>query len=72
MEEKYHFYVECFTNGKQVRNSFCPDWYGITEEQATWLCIGISVGMRFKYKHPKILCYKVKDNGEKVLYREQR
>ena len=72
MENKYNFHLEYFVNNRQVFNCFCPDWYGITENDMNHICIGAIVGMLFKYKHPVIYCYKVKENGEKVLFRTQR
>lgn len=72
MENKYNFHLEYFVNGRQISNGFSPDWYGITENDMNRICMGVSVGMRFKYKKPLIYCYKVMENGQRVLFRTQR
>ena len=66
---KNNYYLDITANGKPVSNDVLPSrhFYGVTNDQIQFLAIGLVIGLRARYKKPKIEVYKEK-NGEYKLY----
>ena len=66
---KNNYYLDITANGKPVSNDVLPSrhFYGVTNEQIQFLAIGLVIGLRARYKKPKVDVYKEK-NGEYKLY----
>ena len=70
---KANFKMKFFANGnKEVEFGFSNMFYGVEQEFAENVVLGICIGMRAKYKHPRVELYKVTEDGNEVLVREQR
>lgn len=69
--EKNNYYLEITANGKPVSNDVIPElfrnFYYVTDEQIQFLTLGLVIGLRARYKKPKVEVYKEK-NGERKLY----
>ena len=67
--EKNNYYLEITANGKPVSNDVIPSrhFYGVTDEQIKFVAIGLVIGLRARYKKPKVEVYKER-NGERKLY----
>ena len=67
--EKNNYYLEITANGKPFSNDVLPSrhFYGVTNEQIQFLAIGLVIGLRARYKKPKVEIFKEK-NGERKLY----
>ena len=66
---KNNYYLDITANGKTVSNDVLPSrhFYGVTNEQIQFLAIGLVIGLRARYKKPKVEIFKEK-NGERKLY----
>lgn len=66
--EKNNYYLEITANGKPVSKDVIPSrhFYGVTNEQIQFLAIGLVIGLRARYKKPKVEIYK-EVNGEYKL-----
>ena len=66
---KNNYYLDITANGKPVSNDVLPPrhFYGVTNEQIQFLAIGLVIGLRARYKKPKVDIFKEK-NGERKLY----
>lgn len=54
MKEKT-YKISCFSSsGKEIQTTMSPMWYGLTEEQARFIAIGISSGLKAKYKKVRV------------------
>ena len=66
--EKNNYYLEITANGTQVSNDVLPEsfrhFYEVTDEKIKFVTIGLVIGLRERYKKPKIEVYKEKTNGE--------
>ena len=66
--DKNNYYLEITANGAQVSNDVIPEsfrhFYEVTDEQIKFVTIGLVIGLRARYKKPKIEVYKEKTNGE--------
>ena len=66
--EKNNYYLEITANGAQVSNDVIPEsfrhFYEVTDEKIKFVTIGLVIGLRARYKKPKIEVYKEKTNGE--------
>ena len=47
-------------------------FYGISEERANAAAVGMVIGLREKYARPRVLVYRVNNDGTETLIREQR
>ena len=69
--EKNNYYLGITANGVPVSNDVLPEsfryFYEVTDEQIKFVTIGLVIGLRARYKKPKIEVYKEK-NGELKLY----
>ena len=67
--EKNNYYLAITANGKPVSNDVIPSrhFYGVTNEQIKFITLGLVIGLRARYKKPKVEVYKEK-NGEYKLY----
>ena len=67
--EKNNYYLEITANGTAVSNDVIPSrhFYGVTNEQIKFVTIGLVIGLRARYKKPKVEVYK-ESNGERKLY----
>ena len=69
--DKNNYYLEITANGTQVSNDVIPEsfrhFYGMTNEQMKFTTLGIVIGLRARYKKPKVEVYKER-NGERKLY----
>ncbi len=67
--EKNNYYLAITANGKPVSNDVIPSrhFYGVTNEQMKFITLGLVIGLRARYKKPKVEVYKEK-NGEYKLY----
>ena len=69
--EKNNYYLEITANGAPVSNDAIPGpirrIHGVTDEQIQFLTLGLVIGLRAKYKKPKVEIYK-EINGELELY----
>lgn len=69
--EKNNYYLAITANGKPVSNDVIPEslrhFYGMTNEQMKFTTLGIAIGLRARYKKPKVEIYKER-NGERKLY----
>ena len=63
--EKNNYYLAITANGKPVSNDVIPSrhFYGVTNEKIQFLAIGLVIGLRARYKKPKVEVYKER-NGE--------
>ena len=73
--EKNNYYLAITANGKPVSNDVLPEsfrhFYCVTDEQIQFLTLGLVIGLRAKYKKPKVEIYK-EENGEyKLCYTQQ-
>lgn len=68
--EKNNYYLEITANGKPVSNDVLPKsfryFYCMTDEQIKFATVGLVIGLRAKYKKPKVEIYK-EANGEYKL-----
>ena len=68
---KNNYYLDITANGKPVSNDVLPEsfryFYCMTDEQIKFTTMGLVIGLRARYKKPKIEVYKEK-NGEYKLY----
>ena len=73
--EKNNYYLKITANGAQVREDAIPGpirrIHGVTDEQIQFLTLGLVIGLRAKYKKPKVEIYK-EINGELELYYTQQ
>ena len=69
--EKNNYYLKITANGTQVTNDVIPEsfrhFYDLTNEQIKFTTLGIVIGLRARYKKPKVEIFKEK-NGERKLY----
>ena len=69
--DKNNYYLEITANGTQVSNDVIPEsfrhFYEVTDEQIKFVTIGLVIGLRARYKKPKVEVYKER-NGERKLY----
>ena len=69
--EKNNYYLEITANGTQVSNDVIPEsfrhFYEVTDEKIKFVTIGLVIGLRARYKKPKVEVYKER-NGERKLY----
>ena len=67
--ENNNYYLDITANGAAVSNDVLPSrhFYGVTNEQIQFLAIGLVIGLRARYKKPKVEIFKEK-NGERKLY----
>lgn len=65
--EKNNYYLEITANGKAVSNDVLPEsfrhFYRMTDEQIKFVTVGLVIGLRARYKKPKVEVYKER-NGE--------
>ena len=65
--EKNNYYLAITANGKPVSNDVLPEsfrhFYCVTDEQIKFVAVGLVIGLRARYKKPKIEVYKER-NGE--------
>lgn len=66
MKNNYH--IECYSRNKKINTGFCPDWFGITEDKIINISIGVSIGLRVKYKHPKIYVFQMHDDKKVLIH----
>ena len=68
---KNNYYLDITANGAAVSNDVLPEsfryFYCLTDEQIKFTTMGLVIGLRARYKKPKIEVYKEK-NGEYKLY----
>ena len=69
--EKNNYYLEITANRKPVSNDVLPMSFRhfccVTDEQMKFVAVGLVIGLRARYKKPKVEVYKEK-NGEYKLY----
>ena len=69
--DKNNYYLEITANGAQVSNDVIPEsfrhFYEVTDEKIKFVTIGLVIGLRARYKKPKVEVYKER-NGERKLY----
>ena len=69
--EKNNYYLEITANGTAVSNDVLPEsfrhFHCMTSEQIKFVAIGLVIGLRARYKKPKVEVYKER-NGERKLY----
>ena len=69
--EKNNYYLAITANGTPVSNDVLPEsfrhFYCVTNEQIKFVAVGLVIGLRARYKKPKVEVYKEK-NGERILY----
>ena len=69
--EKNNYYLAITANGTAVSNDVLPEsfrhFYCVTDEQIKFVAVGLVIGLRARYKKPKVEVYKEK-NGELKLY----
>ena len=69
--EKNNYYLAITANGTAVSNDVLPEsfrhFYCVTDEQIKFVTVGLVIGLRSRYKKPKVEVYKEK-NGELKLY----
>lgn len=69
--EKNNYYLEITANGTPVSNDVLPEsfryFYEVTDEQIKFVAVGLVLGLRARYKKPKVEVYKER-NGERKLY----
>ena len=69
--DKNNYYLVITANGAPVSNDVLPEsfrnFYGMTNEQMKFTTLGIVIGLRARYKKPKVEVYKER-NGERKLY----
>ena len=68
--EKNNYYLEITANGAPVSNDVLPEsfrhFYCVTDEQIKFTTLGLVIGLRARYKKPKVEIYK-EANGEYKL-----
>ena len=68
---KNNYYLDITANGKPVSNDVIPEslrhFYDLTNEQIKFTTLGLVIGLRARYKKPKVEIYK-EANGEYKLY----
>lgn len=69
--DKNNYYLKITANGAQVSEDAIPEssrhFHRITDEQIKFVTIGLVIGLRARYKKPKVEVYKER-NGERKLY----
>ena len=69
--DKNNYYLVITANGAPVSNDVLPEsfrhFYGMTNEQMKFTTLWIVIGLRARYKKPKVEVYKER-NGERKLY----
>ena len=65
--EKNNYYLAITANGTPVSNDVLPEsfrhFYCVTDEKMKFVTIGLVIGLRARYKKPKVEVYKER-NGE--------
>lgn len=73
--EKNNYYLEITANGTPVSNDVLPEsfrhFHCVTDEQIKFVTVGLVIGLRARYKKPKVEVYKER-NGELELYYTQQ
>lgn len=73
--EKNNYYLEITANGKPVSNDVIPEslrhFYGMTNEQIEYTTLGLVIGLRARYKKPKVEIYKEVNGEYKLCYTQQ-
>lgn len=64
---KQWYRIEMYASGRRVKNTIHPCFY-LTEEEVLKLAWGICIGMRVKYKVPKVEIYDTDNNLIKTCY----
>ena len=68
---KNNYYLDITANGAAVSNDVIPEslrhFYDMTNEQMKFTTLGLVIGLRARYKKPKVEIYK-EANGEYKLY----
>lgn len=68
--EKNNYYLKITTNGAAVSDDVIPEslrhFYDLTDEQIKFTTLGLVIGLRARYKKPKVEIYK-EANGEYKL-----
>ena len=66
--EKNNYYLDITANGTAVSNDVLPEssrhFHCMTNEQIKFVTIGLVIGLRARYKKPKVEVYKEKTDGE--------
>ena len=58
---------------KKIEQPRCAlTFYGVTDERADAAAVGMVIGLKEKYQSPRVLVYRVNEDGTETLYREQR
>lgn len=73
--EKNNYYLEITANGVQVSNDVIPEslrhFYDMTNEQMKFTTLGLIIGLRARYKKPKVEIYKEANGEYKFCYTQQ-
>lgn len=73
--EKNNYYLKITANGAQVSNDVIPEslrhFYGMTNEQMKFTTLGLVIGLRARYKKPKVETYKEANGEYKLCYTQQ-
>ena len=70
--EKNNYYLKITANGVTVSNDVIPEslrhFYGMTNEQMKFTTLGLAIGLRARYKKPKVEIYKEANGEYKYCY----
>ena len=70
--EKNNYYLAITANGTPVSNNVLSEsfrhFYCVTNEQIKFVAVGLVIGLRARYKKPKVEVYKETTGGELKLY----
>lgn len=73
--EKNNYYLEITANGTPVSNDVIPEslrhFYDMTNEQMKFTTLGLVIGLRARYKKPKVETYKEANGEYKFCYTQQ-
>ena len=70
---KNNYYLDITANGKPVSNDVLPSrhFYCMTNEQMKFTTLGLVIGLRARYKKPKVEVYKEVNGEYKLCYTQQ-
>ena len=65
------FTYKLYSGNLEVHLNIGTTFYGVTREHATSVSLGICLGMRAKYKHPRVDLYEVTATGSQLIHRQR-
>ena len=69
--DKQIFTYKFYSGNLEVHLNVGNTFFGVTREYAQNVSLGICIGMRAKYKHPRVDLYEVTATGSQLIHRQR-